>query len=67
MLAPAVQTGKVLIAGGSCLHALTKGVHGGEGAWGPTSDVDIFLHSCALRPMISHDLLCSTASSSDLP
>jgi len=45
-LDPALQTGKVLIAGGSCLHALTKGVHGGEGAWGPTSDVDIFLHSC---------------------
>jgi hypothetical protein len=44
-LAPLLAEGKLFVAGGSVLHALTHGQRLGS-FWGPTSDVDLFLHSC---------------------
>ena len=51
-LAPVLASGKLLVAGGSVLHALTHGQFLGGGVtslgdkFGPASDVDLFLHSC---------------------
>jgi hypothetical protein len=44
-LAPVLATGKVLIAGGSVLHALTHETRLG-GIFGPPSDIDLFLTAC---------------------
>ena len=53
-LAPLLAGGKVLVAGGSVLHALTHGdscLLGGAvpelgDKYGPSSDIDLFLHTC---------------------
>ena len=44
-LAPLLASGKLLLAGGSVLQALTAGCRLGH-LWGPNTDIDIFLHSC---------------------
>lgn len=44
-LAPLLESGKLLIAGGSVLQALTADCRLGH-LWGPNTDIDIFLHSC---------------------
>ena len=44
-LEPLLSAGKVFIAGGSVLQALSSGHRLGD-YYGPSTDVDIFLHSC---------------------
>ena len=41
-----MQSGKLLIAGGSVTHALTHEHRLGP-RWGPAGDVDLFVHSCS--------------------